>query len=85
MWAIAITGITLTCVFCPGRMKKINFPIYFILGWTGIIFLPIWLIHQRYGILLWILIGGIIYTLGMIPFALLRKKNVSPVIRVLAN
>ena len=77
MWAIAITGITLTCVFGPGRMKKINFPIYFILGWTGIIFLPIWLIHQRYGILFWILIGGIVYTLGMIPFALLRKKNVS--------
>ena len=77
MWLVAITGITLNCIFGPGKTKKINFPLYFVLGWTGIIFLPIWLIHNHLGLLFWILGGGIIYTLGMIPFAILRKKNVS--------
>ena len=75
MWAVSITGITLTCVFGPGRTKKINFPLYFVIGWSGLCVLPGWLIHKNYELLLWILIGGIVYTLGMIPFAVLRGKK----------
>ena len=69
MWALIITGITFTCIFGPGRVRKINYPLYFTIGWTGLIYLPIWIIHERYALLFWILGGGIVYTLGMIPFA----------------
>ena len=75
MWAFVITGITLTCVFGPGRTKKINFPLYFIIGWSGLCVVPGWIIHDNVPLLLWILFGGIVYTLGMIPFALLRGKK----------
>jgi len=73
MWALIITGITFTCIFGPGRVRKINYPLYFTIGWTGLIYLPIWIIHERYALLFWILGGGIVYTLGMIPFV---KKGV---------
>ena len=68
MWALIITGITFTAIFGPGRVKWINYPLYFTIGWTGLIYLPIWIIHERYALLFWILGGGIVYTLGMIPF-----------------
>ena len=75
MWAIVITGITLTCVFGPGRTKKINFPLYFTVGWSGICVVPGWIMHDNIPLLLWILFGGIVYTLGMIPFGLLKGKK----------
>ena len=75
MWAIVITGVTLTCVFGPGRVRKINFPLYFIVGWSGVSFIPGWIINNRFDLLWWILGGGIVYTMGMIPFGLLRGKK----------
>ena len=75
MWALTITGITLTCVFGPGRTKKINFPLYFIIGWSGVCVVPGWIMHDNVDLLLWILFGGIVYTLGMIPFGLLKGKK----------
>jgi len=77
MWLIVITGITLTCIFGPGRIKKVNFPIYFVVGWSGVSFLPGWIIYKNFNLLYWILFGGVVYTLGMIPFALFRKKPVA--------
>ena len=69
MWAGAITGITLTCIFGPGRIRWLNYPMYFTLGWSGVLFIPGWFIHGNLNLLYWILGGGIVYTLGMIPFA----------------
>ena len=75
MWLIVITGVTLTCVFGPGRVKRVNFPLYFVVGWSAISLIPGWLISKNYTLFWWILGGGIIYTLGMIPFGLLRNKK----------
>ncbi len=76
MWVLIITGITMTSIFGPGKIKWLNFPLYFILGWSGLLFIPGWVNHNI-NLLWWILSGGVVYTLGMIPFALLRKKTVS--------
>ena len=76
MWGLIIVGITMTSIFGPGKIKWLNFPLYFILGWSGLLFLPGW-INNNLPLLFWTLGGGIVYTLGMIPFALLRKKTVS--------
>lgn len=73
-WLIIITGITLIGVFGPNRLKYIHFPLYFILGWSAILFLPR-MIREDLNLFLWILSGGIIYCLGMIPF--LRDRKVS--------
>ena len=76
MWALIILGITMTSIFGPGKVKKLNFPLYFILGWSGVMFIPGW-INYNLPLLWWTLIGGLVYTLGMIPFAALRHKTVS--------
>ena len=69
MWALIITGITFVSIFGPGRTKWINFPLYFVIGWSGLAFLPGWWVYNQQ-VLWWILGGGIVYSLGMIPFVL---------------
>lgn len=71
-WAVILTGVSLIVVFGPGRWRPLHFTLYFLLGWSGLLFLPTFYQHNR--ILLWfILVGGLVYTLGMIPFARNRK------------
>lgn len=73
-WGIIIMGITLIAVFGPTRLKFIHFPLYIILGWSGLFFLPNMIRHQMvlFG---YILSGGIIYTLGIIPFVIDKKVS----------
>lgn len=75
-WVLIATGITLVCIFGPGRIKWVNFPLYFAIGWSGLMFVPgwLWLDNSNYSLFFMILGGGIIYTLGMIPFAMNKVK-----------
>jgi hemolysin III len=75
-WALIITGITFVGVFGPGRLRWLHFTLYFVIGWSGLIFLPYWF-KEGNPLLFWILGGGIVYTLGMIPFAALKGKPVA--------
>ncbi len=68
MWGLIIVGITMVAIFGPGRLKWLHFPLYFIIGWAGIMIIPYW-IKYYLPLFFWILGGGIVYTLGMIPFA----------------
>ncbi len=71
-WAIIITGVTLVGVFGPGRPLWLHITLFIVLGWAGLVFLP-GLIRSNLPLLYFVLGGGIVYTLGIIPFAL--KKN----------
>ena len=75
-WAFIALGITFVGVFGPGRIKWLHFTLYFVVGWSGIMFLPSWFTQDLY-LALWILGGGVVYTLGMIPFAALKHKPVA--------
>lgn len=72
-WVIIITGLTIVCVFGPGRVKVLHFTLYILLGWCGVIFLPK-LITNNTELFFYILGGGIVYTIGIIPFALNKKS-----------
>ena len=72
-WALIITGITFVGVFGPGRLRWLHFSLYFLIGWSAIIFIPYW-INDNLPLFLWILGGGLVYTIGMIPFAALKGK-----------
>ena len=73
-WAVILAGGTLIVTFGPGRWRALHFTLYFLLGWSGLLFLPTFYLHSR--TLLWfILAGGLVYTLGMIPFARNRKYD----------
>ena len=73
-WAVILAGVTLIVTFGPGCWRALHFTLYFLLGWSGLLFLPTFYFHSR--TLLWfILAGGMVYTLGMIPFARNRKYD----------
>ena len=71
-WAIIITGITLIGVFGPDKARPIHMSLYVVLGWCGLVFLP-GMVQNDIPLFLFILGGGLLYTLGIIPFALKRK------------
>lgn len=70
-WAIIVMGITFVAIFSPARLRPLHITLYFILGWCGIIFLPSMI--KAPALLFCILGGGIIYSLGIIPFAIKKK------------
>lgn len=73
-WGVILLGVTLMMVFGPGRWRPLHFTLYFLIGWSGLAMLPEFYVHAR--TLLWfILAGGVVYTVGMIPFA--KKKKYS--------
>lgn len=73
-WALILLGIVMLSIFGPGRLKWLHFSLYFVIGWSGLIFIPDW-IHNNMPLLWMILIGGIIYTIGMIPFTRDKKYD----------
>ncbi len=73
-WALIVLGIIILSIFGPGRFKWIHFSLYFIIGWSGLIFIPDW-IKNNIPLLWMILFGGVVYTVGMIPFT--REKKYS--------
>ena len=66
-WGLIILGITFIGVFGPGKFRPIHFALYFLIGWSGLLFFP-GMIKENLALLLCILGGGILYTVGMIPF-----------------
>lgn len=74
MWVLIVFGLIMIGVFGPGRLRLLHYILYFGIGWAGVIFIPLFL-KTDIRFLLWILFGGLAYTLGMIPFALFNKKN----------
>lgn len=73
-WGIILFGVILVFAFGPGRWRPLHFALYFLLGWSGLLFIPVF--YKNNPALLWfILAGGLLYTLGMIPFARKKKWN----------
>lgn len=73
-WGVILLGVSLIAVFGPGRFRPLHFTLYFLIGWSGLMFLPDFYLHAR-PLLWYILAGGLVYTLGMIPFARNRRND----------
>ena len=71
-WAVIIAGITLIGVFGPDKARPVHMTLYVVLGWCGLVFLPRMVRHDI-PLFLFTLGGGLLYTLGIIPFALKKK------------
>ena len=74
MWILITFGLTMVAIFGPGRLRFLHYLLFFGIGWSGVLFIPLFL-KTDIRFLMWILFGGLAYTLGMIPFALFAKKN----------
>ena len=73
-WAIIACGISLVGVFGPKKLSFVHIPLYVILGWSALMLLPR-LLSESLPLALWILLGGILYTVGIVPF--MMKSRVS--------
>lgn len=72
-WAVIVTGITLKSV-CFKRFKALHFVLYLILGWSGIaVFNSLLTVSKE--AFLWILFGGVSYTIGTIFYGLKVKYS----------
>ena len=63
IWALAITGILLTCVSI--KSKKISTGLYLFLGWISVFFVKhVWAVSH---LVVWLLLaGGVIYSIGSV-------------------
>lgn len=73
-WLVIATGVTFIGVFGPSKLKPLHLTLYFVIGWSGLMFIP-QMLTDNLGLFFFILGGGIIYSLGIIPF--LMKKSVA--------
>lgn len=69
-WAVIAMGITFISVFGPARLRPLHITLYVVLGWCGLVILPLMVKRGDLEFLYYILGGGVIYSLGIIPFAL---------------
>jgi hemolysin III len=65
IWAVAIFGVVLKCVWA-GRFDRLTILLYLAMGWSGIMLIS--RLHDALSLatLVLILVGGIIYSLGVI-------------------
>ena len=71
-WAIIAAGIVFVGVFGPARLRPLHMTLYIVLGWSALVFLP-GMLRGDFLLFCHILFGGVIYTLGIIPFALKKR------------
>ncbi len=73
-WGLMIAGSVFICVFGPGRFRPVHYTLFFVIGWSAIMFFPDWVKHDK--ALLWMMVaGGVMYTLGMVPFVRDKKGD----------
>lgn len=69
IWALAIAGLvlSLTWINCP---RSVTSTVYIAMGWLAVVAIyPIWQVLGFQGVA-WLLIGGVLYTIGGILYAL---------------
>lgn len=73
-WAIILFGVSTVCALGPGCLRPLHFTLYFLIGWSGLMYIPTF-VANNLPLLWFILIGGLAYTIGMIPFARNKKYD----------
>ncbi|MBO7214890.1 MAG: hemolysin III family protein [Clostridia bacterium] len=68
-WLVIAVGVTFIGVFGPNKFRIFHLLGYVLMGWSGLFFLPR-MLNGAPILVAFILGGGIIYSLGIIPFAL---------------
>ena len=72
IWALAIAGVAKD-VFLHGRMRGLSIALYVIMGWLVIVaFAPLRAALPAPGIL-WLIAGGLVYTMGIAFFAMSKR------------
>jgi len=67
-WGMAILGIVFK-VFMLGRHKKLSMILYLAMGWMAVIAAKPIFEMVPLGLIVWLILGGVCYTLGLVFFA----------------
>lgn len=73
-WVIIAAGISFVGVFGPTKLRFLHVPLYVLLGWSALMLLPR-MIGSNLPLAMWILAGGVLYTLGIIPFTMKARAS----------
>lgn len=68
IWGLAILGILFKLMFY-GKLEKLSVVFYILMGWLAVVAIKPMIANLPTGLLLWIAIGGLSYTLGIIFYA----------------
>ena len=68
IWGMAILGILFKLMFY-GKLEKLSVVFYILMGWLAVVAIKPMLANLPTGLLIWIALGGISYTLGIIFYA----------------
>ena len=73
-WSVIAVGIALVGVFGPTRLRFIHIPLYVILGWSALMLMPR-MIGDDFPMAMWILLGGVIYSIGIVPYIIKYRAS----------
>lgn len=76
VWAGAVVGV-LFRVFWTGAPRWLYVPIYLVLGWAAVFWLPEFVSHGGAAVATLIIVGGLMYTLGAVVYGM-QRPNPSP-------
>ncbi|MET9878660.1 PAQR family membrane homeostasis protein TrhA [Actinacidiphila glaucinigra] len=76
VWAGALAGIAFR-VFWVGAPRWLYTPCYIALGWAAVFFLPDFLRHGGIAVLVLIVVGGLLYSVGAVVYGT-KRPNPSP-------
>lgn len=68
IWGMAILGILFKLMFY-GKLEKLSVVFYILMGWLAVVAIKPMLANLPTGLLIWIAIGGLSYTLGIIFYS----------------
>ena len=71
-WTVIAIGVALVATFGPHRYRASHVVLYLLLGWSGLLLLPN-LIAPEPAFAWYIVGGGAIYSLGIIPYAMKKR------------
>ncbi|MGJ5814006.1 PAQR family membrane homeostasis protein TrhA [Paludibaculum fermentans] len=72
VWGLAVLGIGFKCFF-TGRMEILSTSVYLLMGWVAVVAIRPLLAALPWTGFLWLLAGGLAYTLGVVFYTWRRK------------
>ena len=81
VWVGALAGVTVS-VFWVGAPRWLYTPVYVALGWVAIFYLPDFLAGAGVAVLVTIVVGGALYSVGRVDLRLEAPEPVSTLVRI---
>ncbi|QKE85753.1 hemolysin III family protein [Arthrobacter sp. NEB 688] len=76
VWSGALLGVAFR-VFWTGAPRWLYVPAYLMLGWVAVFYFGPLVQHAGSGVMAWVVVGGVLYSLGAIVYGT-KRPNISP-------